>query len=215
MLHYAGNVEESARELAAVVEILPVESPYYSAVVQSLYLVMIDSDTVTGVRNAIEKLLESEKQHKGVKRRTSERAKLYWAIGGGYARLASLDKALSDAERHKMLDAAADYLGKAVNSLMILRLPLEIAACRSDLAAVLALINPPAVATALDFAELPADMLAELPTEVSRLQEQAKDAAGAIFSADGIAALWAALRSLRDATVAAGAPSPLMAYVFA
>ncbi len=104
-----------------------------------------------------------------------------------------------------MLKAAARQLRVALDGLRILRLPLEIAACHSDLAAVLARVDPPQVEAALDF-ETPG-----LPAEITRAREIAHDLAKAIFSPEAIVALRAALHSLRGATVAEGTPAPAIA----
>ncbi|MCP4663957.1 MAG: hypothetical protein GY856_51900 [bacterium] len=206
MLYYAEDFGEAVRELSAVVDSLPAEAPYYDSVLLNLCTALIASDTVEDIRYAIRKLQAIPDRLKGKKRLTQQRAKLASTTGQALARLAVLDTELSAIERRAMLKEAARQLRIALDGLRILRLPLEIAACHSDLAAVLARVDPLQVEAALDFET------SELPAEVTRAREIAHDAAKAIFSPAAIAALWAALCSLRDATVAAGAPAPVIAY---
>jgi hypothetical protein len=51
-----------------------------------------------------------------------------------------------------------------------------------------------------------------LSAEIARAREIAHEASRKIFSLDSVTGLWAALRSLREATVTAGAPAPVIAY---
>lgn len=51
----------------------------------------------------------------------------------------------------------------------------------------------------------------ELSDEIIRARESAQEAASTFCSLDSVTELWAALGSLCDATVAAGAPAPVIA----
>ncbi len=206
MLYYAGDVGRSSRELSAVVDSLPVESPYYCAVLQNLCTALAASDGVDDIRNAVRKLQAIPGRLKGKKRLTQQRAKLAWSTGQALGRLAMLDSELAAVQRRAMLKDAARQLRTALDGLRILRLPLEIAACHSDLAAVLIRVDPLLVEETLDFETQ------GLSAEITSAHEIAQKASRTMFSLDSITALWAALRSLRDATVAAGAPAPVIAY---
>ncbi len=206
MLYYAGDVGRSSRELSAVVDALPVETPYYCAVLQNLCTALAASDDVDDIRYAVRKLQAIPDRLKGKKRLTQQRAKLAWSTGQALGRLAMLDSELSAVKRRAMLKKAARQLRIALDGLRILRLPLEIAACHSDLAAVLMRVDPLLVEETLNFETQ------GLSAEIIRAREIAQEAARTIFSLDSVTALWAALRSLRDATVGAGAPAPVIAY---
>jgi tetratricopeptide (TPR) repeat protein len=206
MLYYAGDVSESSRELAAVIDSLPVETPYYCAVLQNLCTALAASEGVDDIRYAVGKLQAIPDRLKGKKRLTQQRAKLAWSTGQALGRLAMLDSELSAVKRRAMLKEAARQLRIALDGLRILRLPLEIAACHSDLAAVLIRVDPLLVEETLDFETQ------GLSAEITDARESAQKAARAIISLDSITALGTALRSLRDATVAAGAPAPVIAY---
>ncbi len=206
MLYYAGDVSGSSRELSAVVDTLPVETPYYCAVLQNLCTALAASDDVDDIRYAVRKLQAIPDRLKGKKRLTQQRAKLAWSTGQALGRLAMLDTELSAVKRRAMLKEAARQLRIALDGLRILQLPLEIAACHSDLAAVLMRVDPLLVEETLDFETQ------GLSAEITTARESAQEASRTIFSLDSITDLWAALGSLRDATVAAGAPAPVIAY---
>ncbi len=206
MLYYAGDASGSSRELSAVVDSLAVETPYYCAILQNLCTALAASDDVDAIRYAVHKLRAIPDRLKGKKRLTQQRAKLAWTTGQALGRLAMLDSELSAVKRRAMLKEAARQLRLALDGLRILRLPLEVAACHSDLAAVLIRVDPLLVEDTLEFETQ------ELSAEIAGAREIACEAAKATFSLDSIATLWAAVRSLREATVEAGAPTPVIAY---
>ncbi len=206
MLYYAGDVGGASRELSTVADCIPVEAPYYCAVLQNLCTALAASDDVGDIRHAVRKLQAIPDRLKGKKRLTQQRAKLAWSTGQALGRLAMLDSELSAVQRRAMLKDAARQLRAALDGLRILRLPLDLAACHWDLAAVLIRVDPLLVEETLDFETQ------GLPAEITGARESAQEASRTIFSLDSVTALWAALRSLRDATVAAGAPAPVISY---
>lgn len=206
MLYYANDISGSTRELSAVVETLPVEAPFYHIVIQNLCTTLAASDDVVDLQYAVEKLQAIPDRIVGKKRLTQQRAKIAWTTGQALAKLSVLDEELSPVERRTMLKEAARQLRTAVDGLKILQLPLEIAACQTDLAAVLARVDPLEVAGALNFE------LSPLTPEIAKACQDARKAATAVFSPEAIIALWAAVRSLRELTVAAGAPAPVLIY---
>ncbi len=206
MLYYAGDVGGSIRELSAVVDSLPAEVPYYCAVLQNLCLALAASDDLDDIRYAVRTLQAIPDRLKGKKRLTQQRAKLAWSTGEALGRLAMLDSDLSAVKRRAKLKQAAHQLRAALNGMRILKLPLEIAACHADLAAVLIRVDPLLVEETLDFETR------GLSAEIADARENAREASRSIFSLNAVTDLWAALRTLREATVAAGAPAPVIAY---
>ncbi len=206
MLYYAEDMGGSSRELSAVVDSLTVEAPYYCAVLQNLCTALAASENVDDIRYAVRTLQAIPDRLKGKKRLTQQRAKLASSTGQALGRLAMLDSELSAVKRRAMLKEAARQFRMALDGLKILQLPLDIAACHSDLAAVLMQVDPLLVEDALDFETR------GLSAEIADARENAREASRTIFSLDSVIALWDALRSLRDATVAAGAPAPVIAY---
>ena len=206
MLYYVGDVGGSIRELSAVVDSLPVEVPYYCQVLQNLCTALAASDKVGDIRHAVRKLQAIPKRLKGRKRLTQQRAKLAWSTGQALGRLAMLDAEQSAVKRRAMLKQAARQFKTALDGLKILQLPLDLAACRTDLAAVLMHVDPFLVESALDFETQ------GLPAEIADARESAREASRTLFSLDAVIALWGAVGSLRNATVQAGAPAPVIAY---
>ncbi len=207
MLYYAGDMGGSIRELSAVVDSLPVEAPYYCAVLQNLCLALAASDDLDDIRYAVRMLQAIPDRLKGKKRLTQQRAKLAWTTGEALGRLAMLDPELSAVKRRAMLKQAAHQLSAALGGMRILKLPLKIAACHADLAAVLIRVDPLLVENTLDFETR------GLAAEIADAHENAREVSRSIFSSlNAVTDLWASLRTLREATVAAGAPSPVIAY---
>jgi hypothetical protein len=206
MLYYAGDVGGSIRELSAVVDSLPVETPYYCKVLQNLCTALAASEDVEDIRYAVRTFQAIPDRLKGKKRLTQQRAKLAWSTGQALGRLAMFDSELSAVKRRAMLKQAARQFRTALEGLRILQLPLDLAACHTDLAAVLMQVDPFLVEDALDFETR------GLPAEIADARENARKASRTLFSLDAVIALWHAVRSLRDATVAAGAPAPVIAY---
>jgi len=206
MLYYTGDVSGASRELSAVVDSLPVEAPYYCGVLQNLCTALAASDDIEDIRHAVRKLQAIPDRLKGKKRLTLQRAKLAWSTGQALGRLAMLDSELSAVKKRAMLKQGARQLRIALEGLKILRLPLEIAACQADLATVLMRVDPLLVEEALDFET------EGLSAEIISAREIAHKASKSIWSLEAVTGLWAALRSLREATVTAGAPAPVIAY---
>ena len=91
-----------------------------------------------------------------------------------------LDSELSAVKRRALLMKAARQLRTALDGLKILQLPLEIAACHSDLAAVLMRVDPLLVEDALDFETR------GLSAEITEARENAREASRTIFSLDSV-----------------------------
>jgi hypothetical protein len=210
MLYYAGDSDNAADELSAALQLIPPTSPYYDPTLQNLYTAMTASDDVPTLRKAVRRLRAIPDTWKGLKRVTQQRAKLAWTTGQGLAKLADLDKTLSAAARRSLLEEAARYLRLAVDSLTLLRLPLDLMACRADLSAVMVMLEPSSVRLVLGEEEPPG-----LGATVTAALADARTAAEDALTPSAFATLCASLWTLRESTTEAGASPPLLSYAFA
>jgi hypothetical protein len=203
---HAGDVAGAIRDHVRALRLISVQSPHHPIALANLLADLTKSDERADIARAVEMLPGLKARFHGIKRLSQQRAKLAWMSGGALARYVVVFE-LTGWTRHGQLAESRHDLTLAVSSLERLSqpLPLEIAAARVDLAAVELLSKTDNVAATL--AEVP-----DVPLLAS-LKATAIDVAGEALSTENRRQLWAALRELRDATVAAGCAPPLVPYL--
>ncbi len=168
------------------------------------------SEDPEDVERAAAKLEGLPERFKGLKRLSQERVKLAWSTGQTLARVVHVSELRSWAKiRH--LTRARDLIDGSVSGLERLRLPLDAAAARVDLANVQAQLDPCDVLDTLEGIAAKGEQDGKR-FDLSEVKAAAIDAAKGSFSREGIRQIWEALRALRAATVDAGAAPPVMSY---
>jgi tetratricopeptide (TPR) repeat protein len=208
--YHAGDIPECIQAFTKSLEIIPVSSHQHSIAMKNLNIGLAHSGSLKDLELAIKELTNLAARFKGVRRVSLERANLAWTTGQSLARLVRIaeHKAWT---RREHLNLAQAHLTTAVNAMERLGLPLAVAAIRTDLAAIQALLDPLAVADTLG--EIPAQGEQEdRQFDLSEAKTNAIEAAGGILSPERIQKMWKALRDLRDATVVAGIAPPIMMY---
>jgi len=207
---YAGDVSGAVQALTEALEVLPVRSPHHGIAQTNLAAALAHSKNPEDVRRAAAMLHRLERRFRGIKRISVERAKLAWTVGQVLARLADLEDGITW-KRRSLLDNARKRLKAAVSNLAKLGLFLDATAARSDLAAILAQLDPLAVLETVE--GIPGKGKQDgRPFDVSEVRTAAIEAASVVFTPERKAKLWEALRTLRAAIVDAGAPPPIVAY---
>jgi len=207
---YSGAVEADTEALA----LMPVVSRHHPRIRANLADALRRSGKLEDARRSERILRGLPPRFRGLKYLTEERVTAAWMLAETLALISQLDEALRPFEKRQLLREARDLLEPAVPWLERKRLPLDVAAARTDLAAIKAQLNPLDVRDAL--AEIPEDGEHEgKPFDISTALQAAKDAAAVVFTLERKAQLCEALKALRDATVEAGAAPPVMSYAFA
>lgn len=207
----ASDVSGAVEDLTQALDLLPVGSPQHSVALANLGHALKESAKLEDVQRAVEILLELPERFKGLKYLTVERTTLSWSTGQALALLVRLSPEMAPQEMRDTLLEAHRLLSAAVAGLEKLGLLLDLAAARTDLANVQAMLDPFEVLDTL--AGIPAKGTQSAKAfDLSKAKEAAIEAAAGVFSSDRIRLIWEALRALRDATVEAGAPRPFMVY---
>ena len=208
---YAGDIAGAVEVLTQALDVGPVGSPEHSVALANLGHALKESGKLEDVQRAVEILLELPGRFKGLKYLTVERTMLSWSTGQALALLVRLSPEMPPQKMRDTLLEAHRLLSAAVAGLEKLGLLLDLAAARTDLANVQAMLDPFEVLDTLE--GIPTKGTQSAKTfDLSKTKEAAVEAASGVFSSDRIQLIWKALRALRDATVAAGAVPPFMVY---
>lgn len=209
--YYAGDVSGAIEAFTEALDLIPVRSKRHDRTRANLATALRDSGKLEDVQRAANILRALPLRFRGVKYLTVERAKAAWTLGETLANLARLSPDLKGWEKRGTLLEALANLSTAVSVLEKRGLVLDLAAVRSDLAAVQMMIDPFKVVNALG--DIPEKGKWDGKTfDFSEAKATAIDAASGIFSSEGTRLVWETLRALREATVAAGADPPVMIY---
>jgi hypothetical protein len=202
-----GSIAPWISDYRTALELVPPTSRvFHSAALQGYTRALSLSEDPAHLDEAAELLPEVEKRYKGLRDLSLPRAILEWTKGGIYGRQARIKPGLDRWQQHGLRLRSAHHLEMGLDRLVGLKtpLPLEIAAITADRAAVQAELDRFRVTDLLESVPL-------CPPEFRELLKKAAQLAGSPH--DGAAVhMWAALRELRDATVAAGCAPPLVPY---
>ena len=203
MRYHAGDLSGAIRDCNEAVRLIPVTSPHHSPALAALVYCLTHSDRPDDIAEAFAMVPDLERRFHGIKRKSQERAKLSWVVGGILARHAVFFE-LKGWELRSQLASARQYLDKGVHGLERLgTMPLDAAAARTDLAGIHAMMDPLAIEDTLGAIDVP---------DLADLKTIAVDAAQAILTPERVRQLWTALSELRSATVEAGCDPPLVPY---
>jgi tetratricopeptide (TPR) repeat protein len=209
--YHAGDFSGALEAYAEALDLIPVRSDCHDRTRANLATALNESDKLEDVQRAVNILRALPARFRGTKYLTVERAMAAWTLGATLAKLVRLSPGLKAWERRGILLEARDSLRAASSGLEKRGLILELAAIRSDLAAVQAMSDPFKVLEALEDVPVRGEQNGKA-FDLSEAKAAAIDAAAGVFSLDRMQLIWETLGALREATVAAGAAPPVMVY---